>query len=456
MAVAASHKSPTTENYVSSIDFINQRNIDPKFFEKYPGQGLMKLMELMGRTKVTPNVKYEWAEEDRIFQTITVNANVAAPGAGSNLVITLSSGDHRDSGKNSYPRLHQLVILPNKKMGQVTAKSTAVDSAHTITIKPLRAADDLGAVTAGDKIIFHSNAYPEGADQYQGLTPIPLTYSNVVQIFKEDYIYTSTQAASKSWFEVKGPDGKVGYKWTFKGEKDTFTRFQTSVGLGILINEKADTTYTNGNSEITRTTEGMMPWVRTNGNNYVAAGFNMATMDNIIKKIDKQKGSKSNLFFQGIDLSMTVDNFLTSQMKNDVSNYEFFSAPGMDNKIDDQKQRAAMFGFDHFKKGTYTFHMMVLPEFNEENLLGTDGYGYSNTGLIVPTDKKVVTVNGQKESEYSFCIRYLEGRDYEHFIYGGGTGIANKTNGEDLVHLAYRCEKGFHGIAGNRYTIIED
>jgi hypothetical protein len=456
MAVAAINKQPTSENYISTIDFINQRNIDPKFYERYPGQGFIKLMELMGRTKVTTNPKYEWAEEDRIFQPITAAAAVGAPGAGSTLTVTLSSADHANSGKSSYPRTQQLVVLPNKKIGQVTAKSTAVDSAHTITIKPLRATDDLGAISAGDKIIFYSNAYGEGTDQGTGLTPIPLTFANNCQIFKEDYEFTSTQGATKAWFAVEGPDGKVDYKWTYKGEKDTFTRFQTFVGLGLILTEKADSTYTDGSGTVVRTTEGLIPFIRNNGNNFVAAGFNMSTMDNIIKKIDKQKGAKENLAFLGIDLAMTIDNMLTAQMKNDVGNYEFFSSPGADNKLDDKRQRAAMFGFDSFKKGSYTFHFTTLPEFNEENLLGTAGYNFSNTGLIVPTDKRVYTVGGSKEEDYSILIRYMEGRNYEHWPTGGGTGVQTKTGTVDTVKMSYRCEKGFQGIAGNRFCIIED
>jgi tetrahydromethanopterin S-methyltransferase subunit E len=57
---------------------------------------------------------------------------------------------------------------------------------------------------------------------------------------------------------------------------------------------------------------------------------------------------------------------------------------------------------------------------------------------------------------YSFCIRYMEGRNYEHFTLGGGTTVANKTDGTDKIKMCYRSEKGFQGIAGNRFCIIED
>jgi hypothetical protein len=447
---------PTTENYISTVDFINKRNIDPKLYEKYPGQGIIKLWDITGRKSETTNPKYEWAEEDSIFKPITVSANVAAPGAGNTLTITIASADHDSTGKRSYPRKHQTVIMPNKKVGQITAKSTAVDNAHTITIKPLRSTDDLGAVLASDKIIVYGNAFPEGSDQADGLTAVPLTYSNVAQIMKEDYKITSTQDKTIAWFEVEGKDGEKAFKWGIKGEKDTFRRFQTYVGLTMLVGEKADASYTNGDGEVTRTTQGLLPFVRSGGNTFAATGFTMTSMDNLIKKLDKQKGAKENLFLGGIDIMTNIDNMLTAAMKNDVSNYEFFGAPGSANKVDEKRQRAAMFGFDHFKKSSYTFHFQTLPEFNEDGLLGTAGYGYSNTAVIIPTDKRAVTVNGVRTEDFALSIKYMPGRDYEHWVTGGGTGLKIKTGTVDQIVTSYRCEKGFQGIGANRFAIIED
>jgi hypothetical protein len=459
MAVSAVGLQPTSENYISTIGFINKRNVDENLFDKYPGNGMVKLLDLMGRSRPLAGVRKEWVEKDRIFQAITAAANVTAPGAGANLVVTLSAASHRDSGTQSYPRTNQLVLLKNGKVGQVITKNVATAGAHVITIKPLKAADDLGAVTAGDSIIFFSNAWSEGSGQGTGLTPIPLNYAMQLQTIKETYSETSTSGLTRTWFRTVNSEGQESYRWGFVGEADTFKRFNAAVALALLVGEQSDAGYTGPDGLPTMTTQGIIPSIRNGGNNFVASSFALTSWDTIIKTLNKQKGAKENIMPMGIDLSTTIDGQITAAMKSDQINYEFLSKASDTNKVDAGRQRAAMFGFDSFKKSNFSFHMWVTDDFNEEYMLGATGYTYANKALILPADKKAIIVDGKTINQDCLSIIYQEmdgmSREYEHWTTGGGTMSSNKTDEFDVTKLHYRCTKGAQVVCANRFGIIE-
>lgn len=448
----------TSENYISTVTFLNgmsaihEPEVERVLFERFPGQGIMRDFEtLMGRTQAISSPTFYWLEEDRIHVAATANALVADPGAGNSVTITLPAAEHNNSGASTYPRVGDIVEFNNKVQGQITAKNTGTANAHTITIQPLRAAENIGAIAAGDKIFVVSNAWAEGTGQPAGITPIPLKFQTHCQIIKDSYEVSGSEVANKSWVQVKNKNGGTGYSWYLKGERDTFMRFQTKVELAMLLQNQADANYTLGGQPV-KTMKGLLPSIREGGNSFDSTTFDLTTFENIIKLLDKQKGDFENLWYNGIDLQMRIDNLFKNSMKNDEMLYSPFGG---------KRERMVTFGFKAFQWGSYQFYFKTLQAFNEENLMGTAGTSYPQTGFIVPAGKtSYLDSNDQsRKTAYSCRMLYKElnghSRKYEHWITGGGTATPNKTDDIDTTKMHYRCEKGFCAMGTNRFAIIE-
>lgn len=442
----------TTANYISTIDFIQKPEISDALYQRFfrHNSFWMMDMEMLGFKEVTKQVDYHWHEENRILQGITTTGSVGSPGAGNNIVLTLSAADHENGGRISYPLLNQIVEFPNRVKGVIVAKNTATAGAHTITVKPLKASTNIGAIAAGTRIIFTGNAHGEGTGQPAGRTPIPTKYMNNTQIFKNSYVVTGTAQSTVSWMELTDSKDKKYNKWFYQGEREEFTRFMAEMQSALLTSENSDAGLTDGNGELIKTTRGLIPDIRTNGNNFPAASFTMTSWDNIIKRLNNQSGATSNFIYLGDSLHLTMSNLITAQMKNDEINYDVLASAGMNGK-----ERAATFGFDSVRKAGYTFHLKTFLPFSDPNLFGATGYGYNNSGFLIPADE-VSYYNSSMGKEKGKClvIKHLEGREYKHWLTGSNS--PNQTDDVDVLRFHYRAEKGLMARGLNRFCLIED
>ena len=167
----------------------------------------------------------------------------------------------------------------------------------------------------------------------------------------------------------------------------------------------------------------------------------------MIRKLDTQRGSKENMMFCGIDLSLAIDDAVAAMFAGGGINYGSFNGA---------EEIAVAFGFNSFTRGGYTFHKKVYDPFNYSPMMGADGYNYAGMGMVIPGDSG--RDSKTRESIPSLRIRYkaAEGysREMEHWL-TGSAGLAQATNDEDNMKCHYRTERGFEGFANNRFMLIE-
>lgn len=463
-------QTATNENYVSALTTANlhKRDVSEELVKRYGDQGITGLLELMGAKAPTSQTKYEHYEEAFLHNDINFSIDAAITGGAKTSTACTIDVDADSSGAadsifndTSSVRVGDILLLDDNTQVYVQAKA----SQTAFTIFPLTSAGyltsrlDESAVNA----VIIGNAFPEGSAQPEGLSPRIHHYENQVQILKESFEVTGSEATNVVYVKVDNEEMGSGYLWYLKGEADTYKRFmdyaeiQMVIGTGIsntTLAASGNSVSLDGSSytlDTLRGTEGLLPFIENKGQSMDlgSAAITMGDFDAIVKSLDKFRGAKENALYAGINLSLDVDDLLAAQGAYAAggANYGTFQ---------NDKDMALNLGFNSFTRGGYTFHKKTYDLFNHPKLLGATGQKYNGYGMIIPMDTQKDARSG--EMVPSLRIRYKAAngysRDMEHWLTGSAV-LQNKTNTEDVLKSHYRCERGFEGFAANRYMLIK-
>ena len=142
------------ETYVSSVDFLHDRDIYNKLYNRYHEDTIIDFFEQTGRSKEAFETTVHHFEKDYIYQNVLIAAVTGTPGAGNDVQITLDAVNH-DNGK-SFPKVTDLAMFNNDLTGYVIAKNTASPTAHVVTIRPVDTVNDdiVSAASVGEIITF--------------------------------------------------------------------------------------------------------------------------------------------------------------------------------------------------------------------------------------------------------------------------------------------------------------
>jgi hypothetical protein len=329
----------------------------------------------------------------------------------------------------------------------VRAFVTGVTSTQFTAI-PTDPADTLPTYASATEIVILSNAHGEGSGQPRSLSSRTLKFTNQLQIFKETMSITGTEENVMLWVDVEDEDGNKAPYYMLKGENDTWRRFENFKELGLLMGEKiTNTAITDvqfaADTPIT-STEGLIPFILGNGvtSNYSGiTGFTLADHETLIKELDKQKGSKQNLFQCGIELSGQLDRELGDRFTSGAISYGSFN-------FDDAKR--VSLEFDTYSVMGYTFHKKTYDAFNDLQTLGAAGYTFPKDGMILPMDNRTLVDNGERMSVPSLRIRHLKDRAMKVSF-----NDLFEVDGTDKIEIRYLSQCGFEGTAGNRFAYVK-
>ncbi len=450
----------TNDNYVSALTTANlhKRDVSEQLVKRYGSQGITGLLELMGAKAPTSQTKFEHYEEAFLHNDVKFQFDSAVVAAAATVEeITIQS----DSLVLGIPavRVGDIMLLEDGTQVYVQAKADDVSA----TIYPLTSGGfvsaNAGSVDVNAVII--GNAFAEGSAQPVGLSPRLHHYENQVQIIKESFEVTGSEATNVVYVKVDNEEMGSGYLWYLKGEADTYQRFQDYSEIQMVLGQAINNTNLTGTSSTLdgtaysnsslRGTEGLLPFIENKGQSMDlgASSITMADFDAMVKSLDKYRGAKENALYAGINLSLDIDDLLAAQGAYAAggANYGTFQ---------NNKDMALNLGFNSFTRGGYTFHKKTYDLFNHPKLLGATGQKYNGYGMIIPMDTQKDAKSG--DAIPSLRIRYKAAngysRDMEHWLTGSAV-LQNKTNTEDVLKSHYRCERGFEGYAANRYMLIK-
>ena len=480
-AVPSVAQAATTQNYVSSIDFldlIHKPDVGEKLVKRYGTQSRTGFIDMVGGKHPVAAYEYSHFEEDWLHQTLTV-ANDATQGASSDGTITggyildVSASDDADTSQDerdyTIVRPNNVVEFENGQValvagvsvnggawslvsGYTTAESVSSANQCLILVLPYDGVNTGVANVVNGKAIITGFEFKEGTDQPDGLTPNVIRYLNTVMIIKEAYEVTGSEATNATWFKVEDPGtGKSGWLWYLKGEGDTYQRFNDYAEMQMLVGEQVASAATVLSGLGMSGTEGLITFAEGGNDIGYAVTYDKDDFRSTTITLDKNRGAKENSMWCGLTISVDIDdNF-----------FDYFDAGGASfGTFEGSGEKAVAMGFRSFNYAGYTYHKKSYDAFNYIQMLGYSTVAgedskYRTMALLIPGDSQIDPVS--RESIPSLQVRYKEAggysREMEHWLTGGAV-LAQKTNGIDELKCNYRTERGFEGFAPNRFALI--
>jgi len=487
MAIPSASQVATTQNYVSSSNFIaasagkgaglHRPEVSEDFVKRYGSQNLTGFLDVLGAKAPVSNFQFSHYEEDWIHQSFTTDANgVTLTGGIEILISNASSLAVNAAGDSTFVRPGAVLLLKDGTMGLVVAKytvgtavtgagnsalegyttaatTTAAANQHVIHVMNYNGTTAL-TVANGDTFAIVGMEFAEGTGQPAGITPKVLEYNNTCMILKESYQVSGSEATNKIWFKVNDEaTGQSGYLWYLKGEGDTYRRFMDYSEMMMILGEQATATSLvgagNASAGITGGVRGTTGLLNFMGNTHTynqLAGFNLSDFDSMIRTLDKYKGSRENTVWAGLDLSLAIDDAVAAMFAGGGISYGAFNGA---------EEIAVAMGFKSFTRGGYTFHKKTYQPFTHLPMLGATGFDYAGMGMVIPGDSGRDAKSG--ESIPALRVRYKAAdgysREMEHWL-TGSAGIAQATSDVDELRCHYRTERGFEGFGANRFIKI--
>lgn len=336
---------------------------------KYPFLSIMR--ELEGRMapteKTSEHTYYFYEEGDWFNAAVTISA---ATVSSSDIIITLSTEDHFDSGAKSFPVLNQLCVFEDETIGFVIAVTRTVANAHTVTIRNENASQNvITAAVLGTKVVFYSNAQKEESSTPETRVPYISKVTNNIQEFREAYKVTDWAEQNETEFEFKGQ--RFLY---VKGLDELADRFAMQEELNMLITPTAASL-----PDSIKTTNGVIPQIGSNGQTVEYFDEpDLAFFGDVSLTIDDNYGDDEYFCGQGKNFSIATTNWLAD-----------FSAGG-DNRIsfnafDGGKEQALSFDFKSIHIGGTTMHFQTWRVLSHKGSLGAGDMAYRHMCIMVPT-----------------------------------------------------------------------
>ena len=456
-------------NFVTTMD-LHKPEIESELTQTFGNQMLTGMLSMIGAEKGVSALEYTHYEEERIYPKLYAT-NGGAGAAGAQVTFTMAASSKYDvpefaspydgstTSSITIPRRGELILI-KPASGIVSADryiKAIIDEVTATTFKasPLDSGDSVPAIGSAQEIVIYGNAYGEGSMQPGARQTKVKKEINQIQTVKGTYEVTSTERDMLSWVDFVGKDGKAGKMYYLKGEADEYKNFMFQKELTLLLGEKLNNdtvanawvASSDANSGPISLTEGLIPGILSKGNTSAYAqntGWDKQDAEPLVKVLDKQKGSKSNLLAPGIDLSIAIDNTLASYKTAGAITYGNYTF---------SEEASVNFQFDKFKIDDYIFSKKKFDSFNDLQTLGADGFGFTNEGLVIPMDQTRDAGTGEKTNHLR--LRYLV---------NPATGERNqrseiidnyKITGKDTYSVFYKDNVGLESFCLNKFAYIK-
>lgn len=376
--------------YVSAINLMDERVINPKIFDIHNEEGLTDLMGIMGRYQKTDMAEYNnFVNTELRTQGDTTGATVT--GSGTPTVTTTLT-----AATSGYARKGDLVKFPNGMNGYVTNVTTASNQ-DTLTIKSVNGANLTH--TAAQKLDFFSSAVGEASSTPANRNYGKVSYSNQVQLLRETNIITDVQKVSL--ITVEGPNGEK--KWNAIALNEKFIKFKSDINGSLFAGTKSNTKFSDASPSLTdpvgggpvQTTRGFDEYVTTYGVNdaVTAAGtFALADLEDLISQLLAKKAPSAFIGLCGTKVRMKLDNCFKALGSASIQSAKM--------NIDGREVDLVV---DTVNYGGFSFDFKTLPLLNSTNM-------FSQTDIVkslycIPKDNVQTLDNG---SQPRIQIRYMD------------------------------------------------
>jgi hypothetical protein len=444
---------------VSGFDIYKPEKMNT-LFSRYGDQGAsyFQLLRSMGFEKEVSLDTYGHYEENRIHEVVVVDANVAQPAIGANIVFVIDANS-LDANNNFYLRKWDILLFPNEVTGSVTAIDVTTPTAPSVTCVLNDDTERFPALTAGQELIIISNAFSEGSGQPEGAIRGTWEYDNDAQIIKETIGYTGTEMVDQTWFDVTSQGVKIPAYYHL-GQVDIDYRTALRIDGALLFGKRTvnSALIDPDTGRPIKTTEGMIPYARRVGNeqSYTSGAFTITEFDEMDNTLDREGAGNYILGLLGITLHQDIENSLVTYFADTNINY----ARQTTNEVlfNANESLGASVNFKYLTKSERTFLFKRMGVLNNPKLYGATGYENigPKLGIFMPINKKKDPVSGNMVESIGTRYRGLGRYNRRMEVWQvGGAGEGLKVTEFDKRNTFQRTHVGAHFRGGNQFVIME-
>jgi len=368
------------KSFVSAIDFLDQRDIDPNIYDQSRDKAFTDIMKMVNRYKPATMFNYHNFVNNDVYEV----GNILSISVNTAITVTFVI----DTAV-AFPRVGDLIMT--KTAGkQLLITAVTIGATTSITAKSV----DGTAVTltVGDDVAFSSNAFSEKSDaptnRRYGLTK----YFNLIQIFREVDEISDIQKVAKIEVNVGGDYHILPYQTVQK-----YIKLQGDISVQMLAGVQSETTSFNNTSPAlagpnglpVQTTGGLDWYVTTYGISDQAntpGSFGFDELDKIIDNFIAFKAPTDQMVFMGSKAYRIISKFLKNLGSAGVTSVRLM--------IDGRKLD---FEVEHLSYGGYEFDFIHVPIFDHPQLFSADLRPDVNGSMyFVPKDQVDTVDNGRQ------------------------------------------------------------
>jgi hypothetical protein len=374
------------KSFVSAIDFLDQRDIDPNIYDQSRDKAFTDIMKMVNRYKPATMFNYHNFVNNDVYEVGTISS-VSTTGLAQ-ITFTINTA-------STFPRVGDLIMTSNTnnvgKQARIQTVSFGSGTA-TLTVRSVGGNSAAFFATVGDSVAFSSNAFAEKSDaptnRRYGLTK----YYNLIQIFREVDEVSDIQKVAKIEVNVGGDYHILPYQTVQK-----YIKLQGDISVQMLAGVQSSTLFNDSNPFLAdpssglpiQTTGGLDWYVTTYGISDQAAvlgTFGFTELDEIIDNFIANKAPTDQMVFMGSKAYRVISKFLKNLASSGVTSVRLM----IDGKTLD-------FEVEHLSYGGYEFDFVHVPIFDHPQLFSTSLRADVNGSLyFVPKDQVDTVDNGRQ------------------------------------------------------------
>lgn len=466
----------TTTNIVTAMDpLLEKFNITEEVFRQFGDQfaAAYLMVRKMGAFKPVDQVKFYHFEDTRYQETLVVEANATAAGAGLPLTFTLDPTTLGPNGENYARKFFNIVFSNGYHEGTITNVVVGAGPSVTITVVPKNPTIIL-AVTAGDQLVVGAPNFGEGTNQPKGITPKLERRDFFTQILKESYQNSGSAATNAASVSIQDYVGKFNIAPELKAQLTSMglgNSFVLTGTLGVEIRHAAQVagmmyfgeenlntttvisdTDPNAMDGTIRATKGLYHTVNDRGGvlNYTNGSFSLADYDAAADYLQSQNVSalRPIMHLLGNQQQREIENALIS---SNAATYTTYTKDTANKEIYAGAGKSMNLSYVEVTKSNFTFCQVLEPIFHDPTTYGAPGMNTPNLGFMIPMaqGKDAKT----RQAIYHLALRYKSLGSYNR-AYSVWSRNQNITN-YDIQSLELQADLGVQIFGANQMLILE-
>lgn len=374
------------KSYVSAIDFLDQRDIDPNIYDQARDRAFTDIMRIVNRYKPATMFFYNNFVNADVYEVGTVSA-VSTTGLAQ-ITFTINTA-------NTFVRAGDLIMSSNANNANNQARVQSVtfgSGTATLTVRSVAGNSTPWYAAVNDLIQFGSDAFPEKSEAPTNRR-YPLTrYYNLIQIFREVDEISDVQKVAKIEVNVGGDYHILPYQTVQK-----LIKMQGDISVQMLAGTQSGTLFNDQNPFLAdpttglpiQTTGGLDWYVRTYGITDSAAvlgTFGFTELDEIIDNWIANKSPMDQMAFYGSRPKGVLDKFFKNLGSSGVTSVRMI----IDGRTVDME-------VEQIKYRGYTIDFIYVPIFDHPQLFSPTLVPVINGSIyFVPKDQIDTVENGRQ------------------------------------------------------------